>query len=64
MGRGRIERERVGGGAKRRVGFNGEVKKSHRGRWGSLTLEDEGAEVWQREEKRWDERETEQLWYN
>jgi hypothetical protein len=29
MGRGRVERERVGGGAKRRVGFNGEVKKSH-----------------------------------
>jgi hypothetical protein len=28
------------------------------------TGEDEGAEVWQREEKRWDERETKQLEYN
>ena len=64
MGRGRVERERVGGGAKQRVGFNGKVKKSHRGRWGSLTLEDEGVEVRQREEKRWDEREIEQLGYN
>ena len=36
MGRGRVERERVGGGAKQRVGFNGEVKKSHTGRWGEF----------------------------
>ena len=42
MGRGRVERERVGGGAKQRVGFNGEVKKSHRGRWGSFTPKDDG----------------------
>jgi hypothetical protein len=27
---------------KRRVGFNGEVKKSHRGRWEELTPEDDG----------------------
>jgi hypothetical protein len=30
MGRGRVERERVGRWAKRRVGFNGEVKISQR----------------------------------
>jgi hypothetical protein len=53
MGRGRVEKERAGGGAKWRVGFNGEVKKCGM-----------GAEVRQREEKMWDERETEQLWYN